>query len=119
MITNWSDIKKAYPEGRSSLTHDRELALVNVYYNLLEAEGFSDVFMSAEGEHEHNGESFVVMNRVPELQAANGGAPLESLPMWDIRFDNGDTARAMPEEIINVEAFTSGRIPLSELVGCR
>lgn len=45
-----------------------------------------------------------VINRVKDItKDSDNGADLECLPMWNIKFENGDTMSAYPEEICLAE----------------
>ena len=46
---------------------------------------------------------FIVLGRVKYIKDDDSGADLECLPMWNIRFENGDTTAAYPEEICLAE----------------
>ena len=72
-------------------------------FEMYETEGFIDRFDSpyddiGGGEHEHNGMKFEVVRR-----ANLNEADLEAMPMWFIRFENGDEAYCYPEEICKAE----------------
>lgn len=72
-------------------------------FAMYEETGFLEKFDSpyddiGGGEHEHNGMAFKVIRRANE-----GEADLESMPLWLVQFENGDTAYCYPEEITVVE----------------
>lgn len=72
-------------------------------FAMYEETGFLEKFDSpyddiGGGEHEHNGMAFKVIRRANE-----GEADLESMPLWLVQFENGDTAFCYPEEITVVE----------------
>ena len=59
-----------------------------------------DIFLSPyESEQKYNGKRFTVLDRVKEISEDKDGADLENLPMWYIRFEDGDIIPAYPEEI--------------------
>lgn len=72
-------------------------------FNLYEQTGFLELFDSpyddiGGGEHEHNGMRFEVIRR-----ATLEECDLEAMPLWLIRFENGDEAYCYPEEIALIE----------------
>ena len=72
-------------------------------FQLYEDTGFIDRFDSpyddlGGGMHEHNGMKFEVIRR-----ATTEECDLEAMPLWFIRFENGDEAYCYPEEIAVLE----------------
>lgn len=72
-------------------------------FNLYEQTGFLELFDSpyddiGGGLHEHNGMRFEVIRRATEEEC-----DLEAMPLWFIRFENGDEAYCYPEEIAVIE----------------
>ena len=68
-------------------------------FEMYETEGFIEKFDSPYDDFgEHNGMKFEVVRR-----ANLNEADLESMPIWFIRFENGDEAYCYPEEICKVE----------------
>ena len=72
-------------------------------FNLYEQTGFLEIFNSpyddiGGGLHEHNGMRFEVIRRATEKEC-----DLEAMPLWFIRFENGDEAYCYPEEIAVIE----------------
>lgn len=71
----------------------------NDCYSLYEDSGFIELFDSPyDDEHEHNGMKFDVIRR-----AVIGEVDLEAMPIWFIKFENGDEAFVYPEEIAKLE----------------
>lgn len=75
----------------------------NDCFNLYEQTGFLELFDSpyddiGGGMHEHNGMRFEVIRRATEEEC-----DLEAMPLWLVRFENGDEAYCYPEEIALIE----------------
>lgn len=71
---------------------------------LYECTGFVEKFDSpyddiGGGQHEHNGMPFKVIRRA----TVDDGVDLEAMPVWLVRFENGDEAFCYPEEITVLE----------------
>lgn len=79
---------------------DAELAeFKNDCFNMYETTGFKEKFDSPYDEQrEHNGMTFKVLRR-----ATANECDLESIPLWLVEFENGDTAYCYPEEICLIE----------------
>jgi hypothetical protein len=72
----------------------------NDCFELYEKTGFLEHFNTPYKEFsDHNGRPFTVLKRLGEEDC-----DLENLPMWKIRFENGDIADCFPEEICKLEA---------------
>jgi hypothetical protein len=101
----WDDIKKKYgSEERDSMSEEREKEYVQDAFAAYEAEGFAKRFWTAYEENsKHIGKSFTVVGRV-----GMDRADLCTLPMWDIRFGDGQQTTAYPEEIIEREMVNNG-----------
>ena len=68
-------------------------------FNFYEQTGFLELFDSPYDEYgEHNGMRFEVIRRATEEEC-----DLEAMPLWFIRFENGDEAYCYPEEIALAE----------------
>ena len=68
-------------------------------FRMYEATGFTEVFNSPyDDDGEHNGMKFEVVRR-----ATTKECDLEAMPIWFVRFENGDEAYCYPEEICKVE----------------
>lgn len=66
----------------------------NDCFEMYEETGFIEKFNSPyDEEREHNGMKFEVLRR----------ATTDGMPMWKIKFENGDIAYCYPEEICKVE----------------
>ena len=93
---------------REDMTEEEEKIFVNYWFNKYESEGFAKVFCSPyeftdEEPTKYNGKKFEVIGRVKSLDEDEHGAVLECLPMWNIKFEDGYTMAAYPEEIIPSE----------------
>lgn len=104
MYTNFNDLHKAYGldnpiQTRYDLTEEQEKAFINDCYNTYEYIGFAETFNTPYDEYEeYKGKRFIVLGRADETKI-----DLECLPMWNIKFENGDTMAAYPEEICLAE----------------
>ena len=75
-------------------------------FNLYEQTGFLEIFDSPyDDTHEHNGMRFEVIRRATEFnsETGEGEVDLEAMPLWLVRFENGDEAVCYPEEIALIE----------------
>ncbi len=104
-MRTWFDMKTLFPEfkdgcfTRDDMTEEREKEWVEYCYDAYEADGFTETFHSMYDQYkEYEGKSFKVVKRLNDKDA-----DLESLPMWVIRFENGETIAAWPEEICLTE----------------
>lgn len=93
---------------REDMTEEEEKIFVNYWFNKYESEGFAKVFCSPyeftdKEPTKYNGKKFEVVGRVKPLDEDEHGAVLECLPMWNIKFEDGYTMAAYPEEIISSE----------------
>ena len=93
---------------REDMTEEEEKIFVNYWFDKYESEGFAKVFYSPYNLMlgdltKYNGKKFEVISRVKPLDEDENGADLECLPMWNIKFEDGHTAAAYPEEIIPSE----------------
>jgi hypothetical protein len=71
----------------------------NDCFEMYEETGFIEKFNSPyDVEREHNGMKFDVLRR-----ATTDEVDMESMPVWKIKFENGDIAYCYPEEICKVE----------------
>lgn len=102
VIKSWEEMKIKYPECRDDMTEEREKDFVEDCYDLYEREGFARKFWSVfENVSEYQGKLFSVVGRTKS-------ADLECLPMWQIRFSNGEEISAYPDEIIPSEMKAQG-----------
>lgn len=68
-------------------------------FELYERTGFLELFDSPYDDHgEHNGMRFEVIRRATVKEC-----DLEAMPIWFIKFENGDEAYCYPEEIALIE----------------
>ena len=79
---------------------EEEMALfINYWFDEYERTGFCETFHAFYGDFkEYDGKKFAVVERCNELNA-----DLDSLPMWNIRFGDGNVIGAFPEEICKLE----------------
>lgn len=81
------------------LSDDEFRAFKEECFHLYEMTGFLEYFDSPYDDHgEHNGMRFEVIRR-----ATTEECDLEAMPIWFIRFENGDEAYCYPEEIALIE----------------
>ena len=107
----WDQINQKYPEDRSEMDEKRELEFVKDCFECYEQDGFAKKFWSPFGDHkEWFGESFEVIGR-----CSTKDSDLSSLPMWNIKFEDGTVFGAYPEEIIPSEMKANGYRDLDEL----
>jgi hypothetical protein len=91
---------------REDMNREQEIKFVNEYFENYEKEGFSKVFISPYdlgGKVNRQGTPFKVLGRIRPLTQTDKGpdtADLETLPLWNIQFEDGETMGAYPEEII-------------------
>ena len=104
MIKTWEDLYKEYPIYRDSMKIDDERNFVNQCFILYENDGFAKVFWSQGGDYKQYYEKpFIVIGRLTEKDA-----DLECLPMWKIKFEDGEEIHAYPDEIIPREMRENG-----------
>ena len=73
-------------------------------FSLYEQTGFLETFSSPYDElGEHNGMKFKVIRRAIEFRDGEGEVDIESMPVWFVKFENGDEAYCYPEEIAVIE----------------
>jgi len=89
---------------RENMTIEQEKKFVNDCFDAYEKEGFSNIFWTPyDALNNRIGQNFSVIRRVQE-----GEEDLRSLPMWCIKFEDGHTSPAYPEEIILSEMINNG-----------
>ncbi len=104
MINSWDELYKEFSMHRDEMTKEQELEFVSHCFRLYEQEGFAKKFWSQGGDfEEYQGKPFSVVGHVTEEEA-----DLECLPMWLIRFQNGDELNVYPDEIIPSEMKANG-----------
>ena len=103
-VNSWKDMKTKYPEDRSVMAEKREREFVNDCFSLYEKNRFAKKFWTPYDDLKDKiGMNFEVIERCPEEQN-----PLDLLPLWNIRFDDGTETCANPEEIIPTEMIANG-----------
>ena len=93
----WGDVNV------DELPDDKFLEFKQDCFELYEKTGFLEFFDSpyddiGGGLHEHNGMRFEVIRRATKEEC-----DLEAMPLWFVRFENGDEAYCYPEEIAIIE----------------
>jgi len=94
---------------REDMTTEEHIAFINYWFDKYEKEGFSKVFCSpyqlTDGEGNwRNGQKYTVLGRVkPMFEDKENGADLDTLPLWEIQFEDGYKMAAYQEEIIPSE----------------
>lgn len=92
-------------KSRENLPEAEKRKFVSDCFDTYEHIGFAETFRTPyEEEQKYVGMKFKVINRVKDItKDSDNGADLECLPMWNIKFENGDTMSAYPEEICLAE----------------
>lgn len=105
-IQSWEDMAAKYPgESRDTMSAEREREYVSDCFSLYEREGFAKAFWSPYDEYKERwGQPFEVIGRCTEGVEAD----LSSLPLWQIKFQDGAMVSAYPEEVIVREMKASG-----------
>ena len=81
------------------LTDEQFVEFKNDCFDMYEESGFAEVFNSPyDDEGEHNGMTFEVVRR-----ATADECDIEAMPIWLVKFENGDTAYCYSEEICKIE----------------
>lgn len=102
----WEEMKTKYPEYREDMTLEREKEFVNDCFSCYENEGFAKKFWSPFGDYkDREWQSFEVVGRCTTEKQ-----DLCTLPMWNIKFEDGTVIGAYPEEIIPREMKENGCI---------
>ncbi len=100
----WEDMKVKYPEDRGDMSKEREKEFVNDCFSCYESEGFAKKFWSPFGDYkDRESQSFEVVER-----CSTEKQDLSTLPMWNIKFEDGAIIGAYPEEIIPREMKNNG-----------
>lgn len=107
----WEELNEKYSMSREEMTEEQEKEFVDYCFDIYEEEGFAKVFISPydlfpNGVINRQGKPFKVLGRIRLLTEIDNGedtADLESLPMWKIQFEDGETMGAYAEEIIPSE----------------
>ena len=96
-------------QNRTGLSEDEERNFVNDCFDIYERIEFAETFESVYKKNsELIGMKFSVIDRVKEDVNRDEGMELALLPMWNIRFENGDTTFAFSEEICLAERKVQG-----------
>ena len=104
MSITWDEVKTKYPEYRDQMSEEREMEFVNDCFECYEQEGFAKKFWSPFGDYKARvGQNFEVVER-----CSTKDSDLSSLPMWNIKFQDGTIIGAYPEEIIPIEMKDNG-----------
>lgn len=92
-------------KSRLDLSETEERQFVKDCFDIYEHIGFAKIFNTQyTDKKKFIGMKFTVIDRVKNIsEDNNNGADLESLPMWNIQFENGDKISAYPEEICLAE----------------
>ena len=84
--------------NRNKMTARQEREFVNTWYDKYEKD-FADTFWTPYSDYNSRiGQGFEVVGRVLEDEA-----DLECLPMWKIKFEDGEVIFAHPEEVVKSE----------------
>ncbi len=85
--------------NRHEMTEEQERAFVNKCFDEYEKKGFAETFWTPYDDYRSRiGQKFEVTRRTTEEEA-----DLECLPLWKIKFEDGEAITAHPEEIIASE----------------
>ena len=88
---------------RNELSFNEHLDFVEDAFSIYENGGFKEFFQTPHEEgSEYNGLKFEVINRITDV-FDDEDSNIKTLPMWRIRFENGDDFNAYPEEICKLE----------------
>ena len=103
-VACWKDVQSKYPMDREEMTEEEELRFVDDCFQLYEKEGFSPVYWSPfTDREERKGQPIEVMKRCTVEDC-----DLCALPMWKIKFSDGEVIHAYPEEIVPSEMRANG-----------
>ena len=104
----WDELNKKYPEARYEMDNERERAFLKDCYSAYETVGFADKFWSPfdlkDEDKKYIGKPFKVIGRCEEGKEWD----LESLPAWNIEFEDGHKMSAYPEEIYLNDMLANG-----------
>lgn len=103
-ILSWADLNVRYPMDREDMSESQQIEFLEHCYKLYEREGFAKKFWCNSSDFEGRiGETFKVVRRIWQEDA-----DLDSLPMWEIQFEDGSTTVAWADEIIPSEMKANG-----------
>lgn len=110
-IMTWDELNKKYPEARYEMDNERERAFLKDCYSAYKTVGFADKFWSPfdlkDEDKKYIGKPFKVIGRCEEGKEWD----LESLPAWNIEFEDGHKMSAYPEEIYLNDMLANGYEP--------
>lgn len=92
------DLDIAVFKGKNidDMTETEARIYINKLFDEYESSGFAKTF---NGEEMFNGKEFEVIGRVGFPNEPDGASELCMLPMWNVKFADGFTCAAYPEEI--------------------
>lgn len=84
---------------RYDMSEEETALFINYWFDEYERTGFCETFHAIYGDFkEYDGKRFAVVERCNELNA-----DFDALPMWNIKFEDGNVIGAFPEEICRLE----------------
>lgn len=93
------DTKWGHDVDADKMSYEELAEFKNDCFAMYEETGFIEKFDSPyDDEGEHNGMKFDVLRR-----ATTDEVDMENMPVWEIKFENGDIAYCYPEEICKIE----------------
>ena len=103
-VETWEDVRRKYPMERDKMEEELEEQFVADCFKLYEKEGFSSVYWSPFTDHEgREGQQIEIVGR-----CTTENYDLCVLPMWKIKFPDGNVIDAYPEEIVPSEMRANG-----------
>jgi hypothetical protein len=106
----WDELNAKYPEARYEMDEQREREFLEDLFETYETVGFSEKFWTPfdlfERDNSYIGKPFKVIGRCKEPEF-----DLESLPAWEIEFEDGYKMQAYPEEIYLNDMIANGYEP--------
>lgn len=86
MSITWEEMKIKYPEGRNTMSEEREKTYVNECFNCYEQEGFAKKFWSPFSDYkEHFGQSFEVIDAYFSKKIGTNYQDIDKL--WNARIE--------------------------------
>ena len=93
------DTKWGQDANADKMSYEELAEFKNDCFEMYEETGFIEKFDSPyDDQGEHNGMKFDVLRR-----ATTDEVDMEYMPVWEIKFENGDIAYCYPEEICKIE----------------
>lgn len=103
----FEEINAKYAKDRGEMTRGELEDFITDCYTVYEEEGFAKVFWSPYDQYKNRiGQHFDVIRRIETSEN-----DIEVLPMWEIKFEDGLTTLAYPEEIVMTEMVANGYVP--------